>query len=148
MPARITKILTDKVVVMILGDIQKRKKGRPTVAQKYYGDAAKQVTMIWEAGGNIKTKRSTADYIYCTTALRIIKEAASEIPFVELIYKSDNSWFSRSILSQLGRMSIQDGYDDNDVIAMAKIAAIAIHENCTVREVETYIRNGRKTGEW
>lgn len=138
------------MIVINMNDEPRRNRGRPTVAQKYYGSKAKIMEAIWESGNRFTTKRSTADYIYCTAALRIIKESASEIPYIEELYKAggQKEWFSRSILSQLGRMSIQDGYSDDDVITIMKIAAKAKHEKHTVKLIELYIKIGRKTGEW
>jgi hypothetical protein len=125
------------------------KRGRPTVAQTIYGDYADMMEEIWQKSG-LKTKRSTADYLYCVAALSAIKEAASEIPHIETICRLDgsNPWYSRSILSQLGRMILQDGYSEQDVLAIAKLAAEARHADCTVRQIEIYIRKTRKTGEW
>ena len=127
----------------------KHKIGRPSVAETVYGDNAASFEAIWD-GHNFKTKRSTADYIYCTTALRIIKEAASDIPYVETICRINTKepWFSRSILSQLGRMSVQNEYPDANVVEIAKIAAKLRHENYKVKQVEHFIRTGRTTNEW
>ncbi len=132
-----------------MAEEQKRSRGRPTVATEYFGNAAQAFGMIMSAGKKV-TKRSIADYVYCDAALRIIKEAASEIPFVEEIFSVDREkeQYCRSILSQLGRMSIQDSYTDVDVIAIARIAAEARHDKCTVKQIEKYIRRGRMTGEW
>ena len=80
----------------------------------------------------------------------MLSEAASDIPYVETICRinTKDPWFSRSILSQLGRMSVQNEYPDADVVEIAKIAAELRHENYKVKQVERFIRTGRTTNEW
>lgn len=64
----------------------KRKRGRPTVAQTRYGDYSTTMETVVN-DGRFKSKRSTADYVYCIAALRIIQEADTKIPYIETICK-------------------------------------------------------------
>jgi hypothetical protein len=95
------------------------KRGRPTIKALYYGNQAHAIENIY---GNYRTKRSVADEVYCLAAISLIKEAASEIQNIEYIYDSEKGWYSRSILSQLGRMLLQDTRPKEDVLKEIKAA--------------------------
>lgn len=72
--------------------------------------------------------------------VRLISEAATEIPYHELLWHSDDATrkvVSRNgILEQLGRMTEQDHSSNEDCIYVAKLAAAAVKAGHTTREIE------------
>lgn len=127
------------------GEVMKRKRGRPTVSAahgmadfEYLPDA---------------TKRTQASHFYCAAVFGIL-EAASDIPHLDGIFAITKSngmpglKQKTEIIEQLGRMKEQDGYSDSDVLKIARIAAKAYNDGCTVKEIKAYILRGRTKGEW
>lgn len=58
-------------------------------------------------------------------------------------------WFiaAKGCMEQLGRM-VKAEMEAATIAKQAKIAAVAINEGRTVKQVEAYLRHGRITGEW
>lgn len=58
-------------------------------------------------------------------------------------------WFiaAKGCMEQLGRM-VKAEMEADAIAKQAKIAAAAINEGRTVKQVEAYLRHGRITGEW
>lgn len=110
-------------------DKPKRKRGRPSVFEMYSENPQKAAAIY--APNSIftyKTARSAANQYYASAGLSIILEAQ---PFENSdVFVSDDAKeaYCYSILEQLGRMSLQDGYSDDDVLFIAKIAAKAKRE--------------------
>ena len=124
----------------------KRGRGRPSVTEKIAGSSAKHYETVITGGKKYRSRRSVADAAYMIIGAKIISDAASKIPGLELILSDD--YQCRSILSQLGRMSRIEGYSDNDVVTIAKEAIQGKKDGRKVKEIEQYIRHGRMTGEW
>ena len=126
---------------------KKRGRGRPSVTQMIVGDSAESYEKILTSGKRYRSRRSIADAAYVVVAGTILfSEAASDIEDLELICSDD--YQCRSILNQLGRMSRSEGCSDNDVIRIAKEAIKGKKNGHSVKEIEQYIKHGRKTGEW
>ena len=125
---------------------KKRGKGRPTVAETIAGENASQYEFVLTGGKQYRSRRSIADTVYAFAAASVLSEAASEIEGLEVIFRPD--YMCRSILNQLGRMIRIEGYSDDDVIEIAKIAIKAKKSGHSVKDIEKYIRNGRVTGKW
>lgn len=123
----------------------KNNRGRPRVAQKIAGDNAEVYEKLATNGKKFRSRRSISDSAYALSGAGILWEAASDIDGLELIM--DEEYQCRSILNQLGRMHLE-GYSDNDVIAIAKIAIQGKKDGYSVKGIEKYIRHGRLTGEW
>jgi hypothetical protein len=106
------------------------RRGRPTFVQTYYGDKA----CVMEAAWHRANFKLNAVWRAISTAYRF-KKRIQESPYIETICRIDDNepWYSRSILAQLGRVILQDGYGEADVIAIAKVAAQALHGNYTVK---------------
>ncbi len=117
-------------------------RGRPSVSEKFYGDSHATMDKIWE-GQNYRSKRSVADMVYCTMALEVITEAASEIENIESIFDKKNQKIARSILSQIGRALAQDGYSEGDAVELAKIACLLKKNSWTTKAVENKLRDLR-----
>ena len=124
----------------------KRGRGRPSVTEKLVGEYSKKYEKIITEGKTYRSYRSVADTAYVINAACTLREAASEIEDLELICGPD--YQCRSILNQLGRMLLSDGFSKNDVIAVAKAAIKGKKDGHSVKEIEQYIRHGRLTGEW
>ena len=124
----------------------KRGRGRPSVTELIVGSNATLYEKIIMDGKTYRSKRSIADTAYVYEAAKVLSEAASEIEDLELIWGDE--YYCRSIMNQLGRMYRKDGYNANDVIAIAKEAIKGKKDGRSVKEIEQYIRHGRMTGEW
>ena len=95
---------------------KKKRRGRPRVAEKMMGDSADQFETIAKNGQRFRTQRSVTDNVYALRAMMIISEAASDIEGLEYLFSDEKRYMCRSILSQLGRMYITEGYDTKSVI--------------------------------
>ena len=127
--------------------MEKRRRGRPSVTENIAGSLADKYEEAITQGKKYRSRRSISDIVYVFTAGRILlSEAASEIEDMNLICCDE--YQCRSILNQLGRMYRQDGYSEHDVLEIAKEAIRGKKDGRSVKEIEQYIRHGRKTGEW
>lgn len=131
----------------------KRKRGRPTVAAKLMDEEwAAQIKSNFQD----KTTRTQAARQYQMEVYGLLSEAASDIPYLDGIWGQvempcggpPGLKMKSTIIEQLGRMLAQDHYSKADVITVAKIAAKAYHDGCTVKEIVAYIQHGRNTGKW
>jgi len=125
---------------------KKNGRGRPSVTQKLAGEKAELYEKIITNGKTFRSRRSITDTAYAFSAAHIVLKAASKIEDLELI--CGERYQCRSILNQLGRMSLIEGYSDADVISIAKEAIQGKKDGYSVKEIEQYIRHGRLTGEW
>jgi len=127
--------------------MEKRRKGRPSVTEKIAGSLANNYEKVITQGKKFRSRRSISDIAYVVVAGQILfSEAASDIDGIELICSEE--YQCRSILNQLGRMYRQDGYSEHDVLEIAKEAIQGKKDERSVKEIEQYIKHGRKTGEW
>lgn len=99
------------------------------------------------------THRSHVNTFYRTAAANFIGEHFSELPQAgKLVRPVKGSYIpcktGLSVLEQLGRMIEQDGYSEQDVLLISDLASRMLDRGFTVKEVERYIRLGRKTGKW
>ena len=125
---------------------KKKGRGRPTVTQSMVGDKAKMFENVVTNGKVFRSRRSISDLTYALLAVGILSEAASDIEDLDLIWS--DRYQCRSILNQLGRMHHIEGYNDNDIVAVAKASIQDKKNGYSVKEIEQYIRHGRLTGEW
>ena len=127
--------------------MEKRRRGRPSVTEKIAGSLADKYEEAITQGKKYRSRRSISDIAYVFTAGQILlSEAASKIEDMDLICCDE--YQCRSILNQLGRMYRQDGYSEHDVLEIAKEAIKGKKDGRSVKEIEQYIKHGRKTGEW
>lgn len=136
-------------------ETSKNKRGRPTV---YERDGMKDIGDMQKASASIGSRGRVNEY-YAFEGISIITEAATEIPHHELIYYApDNMQFmthdellsngytcKKSILEQIGRMSLQDGCSTDDCVAVLKWAAESLNDGMTVKEIAARIRKARKS---
>ncbi len=126
--------------------MEKRSRGRPRISERIAGSSAPLYESVVTSGSKCRSRRSTTDLVYAFQSGSVLMEAASEIEGLELI--CGDHYQCRSILNQLGRMLLIEGYGENDMIEIAKTAIKAKKDGYTVKEIERYIRQGRMTGEW
>jgi len=126
----------------------KRGRGRPRVTEKIAGDSSTTYERVITGGRKYRSRRSISDTAYAISAGIILTKADSEIEDLAFIMDNDKDYMCRSILSQLGRMSKTEGYDDASVVIVAKAAIQQKKNGYSVKEIEKYIQRGRLTGEW
>ena len=97
--------------------------------------------------------RTARNHIYQAYGAYFLKENEAAIPYAEKLYKA------KGCLEQLGRWDQTIEYhspvdakwetDDYKIaIKQAGIAASALNNGSTAKQVEAYLRHGRLTGEW
>ena len=119
----------------------KKKRGRPPLySQEFYdGIAALFPTQV--------SRRTLTNFTYVTegyeTAKGMLGAEAAETAFNGT---TAHLW-GQGILEQVGRMRLQDGYSVNDCELILK-TALRLHSetDLTSRDIERWIRHGRKTG--
>lgn len=130
---------------------EKKKRGRPSVDAR---DGSDLVEVIANYDTQMKTHRSHVNEYYRLEAVDFLRNHLSELPHAcKLIVPYKDSYIPRktglAVLEQLGRMILQDGYSDDDVLTVANVATTLLSEHgFKVKEVERYMRHGRTTGEW
>lgn len=97
--------------------------------------------------------RTARNQIYRAYGINFLEENEAAIPCAEKLYKA------KGCLEQLGRWDQTIEYhspidakwetdDYKTAIKQAGIAASALNNGSTVKQVEAYLRHGRLTGEW
>lgn len=124
------------------------KRGRKDVYAKYNMDNLRVPGYI---GLDISNRTKQARF-YQMIAARIMDEHQDEHPELKRIYfhdkklKKDHS--KPELLEQIGRMYVQDSFDEDSCIKAACLAAQALNAGYTVKEVKGFFTRGRKTDEW
>ena len=95
------------------------------------------------------SRRQAVNSMYTDKAVQLILEAATEIPDKSLLWYSDETtWTIKSkdgILEQIGRMLVQDQYEQSHCVYITNLAIVALKNGCTCREIEKAIRKIRMT---
>ena len=86
------------------------------------------------------TSRTEVNRLFQNTGEKFVTDHADEIPGAERLLKG------RGCLEQLGRMI--DTEEAATILEKSRIAADALTAGRTVKQVESYLRQGRITGEW
>ena len=117
-------------------DEQKRGRGRPKID-----------THITEVGA--PSRRQAINAMYMFEGVHLLSVAAADIPDSDLLWYSDDATQTakskNGILEQLGRMLVQDHYNEEDCVYIANLAITALKNGKTSREIEKAIRNVRMT---
>lgn len=124
----------------------KRRRGRPTVFQRdHMEDFDRFISGMYEG----KTRRTHVAEYYRSSVFGILEDH-NEIPYLEEIFRIDgNACIQKGeIIEQLGRMHVQDGYDEDTIIYAATLAARFYHNGNTVKEIAAYLRRVRKEKSW
>lgn len=116
-----------------------RKVGGPTVEQLTGQGPALAAIRDFKPD---KTARTHQNMLYQAMGEKFVTDHADEIPGAERLLKG------RGCLEQLGRM-INEGMEAATILEQAKIVGAAMIDGSTVKQVEEYLRAGRKhKGKW
>ncbi len=123
----------------------KRRRGRPTVFQR---DRMECMESLCAANDYMTHRTHVAEY-YRASVFGILEDH-NDIPYLEEIFRIDgNACIQKGeIIEQLGRMHVQDGYDEDTIIYAATLAARFYHNGNTVKEIAAYLRRVRKAKSW
>ena len=124
-------------------DSKKKKRGRPTVFTRMLGDD--DFADVIRAQGDVDSERSITNRLYYHEGLSIAQKVCNTS---EIFYTPKGNCRRNCILEQIGRMSLQNNYDQESCEWALKVALRALEEGFTVREIERYLRHGRNYNEW
>ena len=121
-----------------------KKKGRPDIYTKYYGDIANVVKVSRKNAysDNIESRRGENDAFYQLEATFLLMEHDKESFKRDYVTPKGNFRYS-SVLIQIGRMYMQDKFPAEECIALSERAIKLIHEGHKVHQVAQMIRNHR-----
>ncbi len=115
---------------------EKRGRGRPKID-----------TSITEFGA--PSRRQAINAMYMFEGVHLLSVAATDIPDSHILYQSDDATMTvkskNGILEQLGRMLVQDHYNEGDCVYIANLSIAALKNGKTSREIEKAIREIRMT---
>lgn len=114
-----------------------KKRGRPAVASPIFK------AVFYDMQG-----RALTNMVYVAEAQRILSESWGMDRFKETFSKSTGKFKYQSVLEQIGRMSAQNGYNDESCIEIAELALKMLDHGYKVKAVSDWIRHGRNTNEW
>ena len=124
-------------------DSKKKKRGRPKVFTRTLGDD--DFADVIRAQGDVDSERSITNRLYYHEGLSIAQKVCNTR---EIFYTPKGNCRRNCILEQIGRMSLQNNYDQESCEWALKVALRALKEGFTVREIESYLRHGRNFNEW
>lgn len=115
---------------------EKRGRGRPKID-----------THLTEIGA--PSRRQAINAMYMFEGVHLLSVAATDIPDSHLLWESDDATMTakskNGILEQLGRMMVQDNYNQEDCVYITNLAIAALKNGKTSREIEKAIRTVRMT---
>lgn len=128
-------------------DSKNKKRGRPDVFTRDYGDNALKERAFYE---NLfpGCGRSLSNMHYVIAGMGIAKDTYGEEKTKSMFTFPSGNFKGACILEQIGRMRLQDGYSDDDCASILQVAMILREDGMTAKTVAQWIRNGRMTGEW
>ena len=91
-----------------------------------------------------KEKRTAQNMYYVGEAVKVLG-IKQDNPFW---ITSRGNFKNQGILEQIGRMYDQDGYTEEQCKSVAETAVHLKNNGYKVKAIESWIRNGRITGEW
>lgn len=112
----------------------KRKRGRPRIDTHITEEIA-------------TSRRQAVNKVYMYEGVYLLSAAAAEIPNGQLLWQADHKAMTLKcrdgILEQLGRMVMQDRLSHEDCVYLANLAADAVEQGHTTRQVELALREIR-----
>ena len=120
-----------------------KKRGRPSVFTRTLGDNS--FAEVIKAHTETESARSIANALYYQEGLCIAKEICD---VSKIFFTAKGRSRRNCILEQLGRIKLQNHYDDESCRRVCELSLKALAAGCTVREIESYIRHGRNCNEW
>lgn len=124
-------------------DSKKKKRGRPTVFTRTLGDD--DFADVIRAQGDVDSERSITNRPYYHEGLSIAQKVCNTR---EIFYTPKGNCRRNCILEQIGRMSLQNNFDQESCEWALRVALSTLEKGCTVRQIEKYLRHGRNYNEW
>ena len=122
---------------------EKKKRGRPSVFTRTLGNDDLAQTIKDNIKG--ESARSVTNALYYQEGLSIAKELCD---VHEIFFTPKGNARRSCILEQIGRMKLQNNFDDESCKHICEVALKALEDGYTVRQIEEYIRHGRNHNEW
>ena len=124
-------------------DSKKKKRGIPSVFMRTLGDES--FAEVLRQSYDLESERSITNELYYHEGMSI----AQKVCDTRGIFFTPKGKSRRNcILEQIGRMSLQNNYDQESCEWALQVALRALEEGYTVREIENYLRHGRNFNEW
>ncbi len=124
-------------------DSKKRKRGRPSVFMRTFGDES--FAEVIRQSYDLESERSITNELYYHEGMSIAQKVCDTR---EIFFTPKGKSRRNCILEQIGRMSLQNNYNLESCKWALKVALRALEEGFTVREIERYLRHGRNYNEW
>ena len=124
-------------------DSKKKKRGRPSVFMRTLGDES--FAEVLRQSYDLESERSITNELYYHEGMSIAQKVCGTR---EIFFTPKGKSQRNCILEQIGRMSLQNNYDQESCEWALKVALRALEEGFTVREIERYLRHGRDYNEW
>ena len=124
-------------------DSKKKKRGRPTVFTRMLGDD--DFAEVIRSQSEVESERSITNRLYYHEGLSIAQKVCNTR---EIFFTPKGNHRRVCILEQIGRMSLQNNYDQESCEWALNVALRALEEGCTVRQIEKYLRHGRNYNDW
>ena len=125
----------------------KNKRGRPSIYQKLFGNDTSMREAI-ESFESLESERSKTNKLYYLEGMGIMQRHIGEDAFREIFHTPKGNARRSCIVEQIGRMSLQNNYDEDSCNLIADKAIAYLKGGYTVREIESWIRQGRNSNEW
>ena len=124
-------------------DSKKKKRGRPSVFMRTLGD--ERFAEVIRQSYDLESERSITNELYYHEGMSIAQKVCDTR---EIFFTPKGKSQRNGILEQIGRMSLQNNYDQESCEWALKVALCALEDGHTVREIENYLRHGRNYNEW
>ena len=126
-------------------DATKKKRGRPTAFERTFGDNSLKAAYK-SMGSNYDSDRAYTNDLYSTEGHSIATDHLGKEKVRAIFFTKAGNYKGKAILEQIGRMSLQNGYDRETCEAVLDAAVKAMEQGLTIRHIERWIRHGRTTG--
>lgn len=124
-------------------DSIKKRRGRPSVFMRTLGDES--LAEVIRQSYDLESERSITNELYYQEGMSIARKLCDTR---QIFFTPKGKSRRNCILEQIGRMSLQNNYDQESCEWALKVALRALEEGHTVREIENYLRHGRNYNEW
>lgn len=128
-----------------MADATPKKRGRPTAYQREFGDEAQSFKTAFTAMSSYDSERSNTNDLYYMEGFSIASKTEG-VNARETFFTKAGNHKGKSILEQIGRMSLQDGYSRKACEEILHAAIKGMEEGYTIKFIEKWIRHGRTTG--
>jgi len=129
----------------------KNKRGRPTVFEKVYGDDGFKSSI--RAMKSDDSDRTVTNQLYVSEGLSLAEKVYGKMKMdgdstINSIFFHNGKGKGIGILEQIGRMHLQNNFDEESCILVLKAAVDAKQDGTPVKIIEKWLRHGRNYNEW